>query len=62
MRKLSQGMFEYSKCHIQEVVEQDSKTGILMPESVFLNLQNIATREKLAFIAATLFPPPPPPE
>ena len=36
MRKLSQGVFEFSRSHIQEVVAQDIKTGILIAESMFL--------------------------
>ena len=36
MRKLGQGVFEFSRFHNQEVVEQDINTRILSPESMFL--------------------------
>lgn len=52
MRKLSQGLFEFSRSHIQEVVKQDIKTGILIAVYVF-NHQNTVTHEKLALMAAT---------
>lgn len=39
MRRLSQGVFEFSRSHNQEGVEQHINTGILSPESMFLVAQ-----------------------